>query len=171
MPSRPSSLVVAPACSDADVNLACDIMVEAADWLAARGQSLWNREALVPEKIRPMPEDGTLFLARLNDRPVGAFLLLFEDSFFWPDMPIGQALYLHKLVVRRAVAGTGVSRQLLEHAVGQTRSAGRSFLRLDCAPRPKLCAFYESAEFRYHSDRYIGSFAFRRYERSTQVSP
>jgi GNAT superfamily N-acetyltransferase len=143
-------------------------MIEAADWLAARGQPLWNRESLIPENVLPLPDKGSLFLARLAGHPVGTFILLFEDPFFWPDVSPGEALYLHKLVVRRSAAGTGLGRSLLEHAIAKARAAGRPLLRLDCAPRPKLCAFYEAAGFRHHSDRTIGSFSVCRYQRSTE---
>jgi GNAT superfamily N-acetyltransferase len=163
-----SSLVVTAACLAADVCCACDIMIEAADWLAACGQPLWNRESLTPANVLPLPDKGSLFLAHLAGHPVGAFILLFEDPFFWPDVSPGEALYLHRLVVRRSAAGTGVGYRLLEHAVAKARTAGRPFLRLDCAPRPKLCAFYEAAGFCHHSDRAIGSFSVRRYQRSTE---
>jgi GNAT superfamily N-acetyltransferase len=167
LPSPHFSLLIAPVRTDAHVRCACDIMVEAAEWLADIGQPLWNRDSLTPEKIRPLPDKGTLYLAHLGDQPVGAFVLLFEDPFFWPEAPPHEAFYLHKLVVCRSVAGTGMSRSLLEHAVGEASVAGRRFLRLDCAPRPKLCAFYESAGFRHHSDRTVGSFTACRYERTT----
>jgi GNAT superfamily N-acetyltransferase len=166
MSSPPSSFSVAPAHSDADVQCACDIMVEAADWLAATGQPLWKRESLVPEIVCPLPEKGTIYLGHLAGHPIGAFLLFYEDPFFWPDALPGEALYIHKLVIRRSAARTGLSGRLLEHAVGETRAAKRPFLRLDCAPRPKLCAFYESAGFRHHSDRILGAFTVRRYQRS-----
>jgi len=138
------SLVVAPASSDTDVQCACDIMVEAADWLIASNQPLWNPENLVPDKIRPSPENGSLLLARLAGQPVGAYVLLFEDPLFCPNASPGEALYLHKLAVRRCVARIGLGRSLLDDAVARAR-AHRPLLRLDCAPRPKLCAFYESA--------------------------
>ena len=146
-------------------------MVEAADWLAACGQPLWDRETLIPANVLPSPDKGSLFLAHLAGRPVGAFILLFEDPFFWPDVLPGEAFYLHKLVVRRSAADRGLGGGLLEHAVAKARAAGRPFLRLDCAPRPKLCAFYEAAGFRHHSDRTIGSYSVRRYQRSTESLP
>jgi hypothetical protein len=57
---------------------------------------------------------------------------------------------------------------MLEYAVAETRAFGRSFLRLDCAMRPKLWAFYEGLGFRHHSDREMGSFVIRRYERDVE---
>jgi hypothetical protein len=47
-------------------------------------------------------------------------------------------------------------------SAAEARAAGRSFLRLDCAPRPKLCEFYESAGFCYHSRRIVDGFPVHR---------
>lgn len=144
------------------------MLVEAADWLHASGQPLWRRDYLVPEKVRPSPDEGTLFLGYLAGEAVGAFILLYEDPFFWPDAGRGEALYLHKLVVRRSAAGRGLGRKLVAHALAKAREEKRRLLRLDSVPRPKLCAFYESAGFRHHSDRTVDGLLVRRYEQSTQ---
>ncbi|HEX4146676.1 MAG TPA: GNAT family N-acetyltransferase [Pirellulales bacterium] len=164
MPWQPPPLDVVPAISAAEVRSACDIMLEAADWLVACGQPLWDREAVAAANAVPQPGEGLLFLAHLAGRPVGTYVLLFEDPLYWPDVGTGKSHYVHKLAIRRSVAGTGVGRGLLTHAIATARAAGRPFLRLDCAPRPKLCAFYESAGFSYHSRRDVGSFLVCRYE-------
>jgi GNAT superfamily N-acetyltransferase len=145
-------------------------MVEAAEWLIVRGQRLWNPESLVPAKICPRPEEGTIYLARSEGRPFGTFILLFEDP-IWPDVPAGEALYIHKLAVLRSAAGTGLSRAMLEYAVGLVRAAGRPYLRLDCAPRPKLYELYESVGFHFHSLHDIGGFTLRRYQRAVKPLP
>jgi GNAT superfamily N-acetyltransferase len=108
-------------------------------------------------------------LAHIDGQAVGAFLLLFEDPDLWPEAAPGQALYIHKLAVRRSVAGRGISRAMVEYAMAETRAVGRSFLRLDCAMRPKLWAFYEGLVFRHHSDRDMGSYVIRRYERDVEA--
>lgn len=160
------SLTVAPVQSAADAQVASDILIEAAKWLASRNQSLWDRESLRPERIQDITGNTTIYLARLDGQPIGTFLLLREDPDYWPEAPPGEAFYLHKLAVRRAVAGSGVAREILESAINITHAAGRSLLRLDCAPRPQLCAFYESASFTYLSDQMVGEFTVRRYQRS-----
>jgi GNAT superfamily N-acetyltransferase len=171
MPSPSPTLAITQARSDADVRLACDILIEAADWLTSIGQSLWDRDSLTPANVRPSPTDGTLYLAHLDGQPVGTFRLQFEDPLFWPDVPPGESLYLHKLAVRRSAAGRGLSRRLLDFAVAEARAAGRPYLRLDCVHRPKLRAVYESAGFLFHSDRTVGRYAVRRYQRPTTSSP
>jgi GNAT superfamily N-acetyltransferase len=167
----PPALDVTPALSAADVLLACEVMLEAGEWLASCGQPLWNHEELAPRNVVPSPNEGTLFLARLAGRAVGSYVLLFEDPLVWPDVPLGEANYVRKLAIRRSVAGTGISRGLLEHATGKARADGRPFLRLDCVPRPKLRAFYESLGFCYHSECTVDGSILCRYQIATRPAP
>jgi hypothetical protein len=51
----PASLTISPVHSDSDVQIACDILIEAADWLKSRGQPLWNRDNLILANIKPLP--------------------------------------------------------------------------------------------------------------------
>jgi len=166
---QPSDLTVAPVQSDAEAELASSILIEAADWLASRGQPLWSPENLTPAKIRPAASVGTLYLAKLHEQAAGTFLILFEDPTFWPESKAGEALYLHKLAVRRWAAGQGLARALLGFALGEARAAGRPLLRLDCALRPKLYALYESAGFQARGEGSVGPFMARLYERPTSL--
>jgi len=84
---------------------------------------------------------------------------------FWSDMAEGDAAYVHRLAVRRAFSGQGVSTALLAWSVERTRMLGRRFLRLDTeASRAKLRALYENFGFRHHSDRQVGPYLVARYE-------
>ena len=162
-----SALVISPATTTADLQSACEILIEVAKWLSSIGQPLWKPESLVASRIFPAPDAGIVYLATIDGKPAGTFLLQNEDPVIWSDVPRGEAYYLHKLAVRRRFANQGLARQMLDFAVNETRAAGRRFLRLDCAPRPKLCRVYESAGFQFHSDRIMGTFQVRRYQRST----
>jgi GNAT superfamily N-acetyltransferase len=72
---------------------------------------------------------------------------------------------VHRLAVRRAFAGQGVSVALLEWTVDRARTLGKRYLRLDCdADRPRLRALYERFGFRLHSYRQVGSYYVARYE-------
>lgn len=88
-----------------------------------------------------------------------------EDPLFWPDVPQDESAYIHRLGVRRRVAGGVTSKALLEWAVKRTREIGRRYLRLDTdASRQKLRAVYEQFGFRHHSDRTVGPYDVARYE-------
>jgi GNAT superfamily N-acetyltransferase len=87
---------------------------------------------------------------------------------FWPDMISGTSAYLHRLAIRRAFAGKGVSQMLLTAGLEKARSLSRSYLRLDCASdREKLRQLYEAYGFVFHSYRQVGSSTYARYEFTT----
>jgi GNAT superfamily N-acetyltransferase len=149
-----------------DAAVASAILCEAAAWLEERGIPLWRPERLTPEHLLPSIERGEFCLARRAGLPVGTMLLAEEDELFWPDVPAGESLFLHKLAVRRSGAGQGIARAMLEWAAGEARRRGKTYLRLDCdGTRDRLRAHYESAGFTLHSTRQIESFLSARYER------
>ncbi|WP_297860390.1 GNAT family N-acetyltransferase [Meiothermus sp.] len=131
-----------------EVEVACDILQEAARWLMARGETLWHLDELTPEHFRPVAQQGELFLAYLNLRAVGTFTYQLSDPLFWPRIPAGTSAFLHKVAVRREVAGQGVAIAMVAWAKEQARAAGLSYLRLDTDfNRPKLRSFYERLGF------------------------
>ncbi|WP_432538033.1 GNAT family N-acetyltransferase [Kineococcus arenarius] len=55
----------------------------------------------------------------------------------------GAALYVHGLVIDRALAGQGVGARLLRWVEQRARCAGRPWVRLDCvAGNEQLCGYY-----------------------------
>ncbi len=169
----PALVTIRSATVPAELEAASSILVEVAGWLAARGMPLWEPAHLTTERLESSLGHGELFLAYGGDgAAVGTFLLQEADELFWPGDPPGEALYLHKLAVRRAAAGTGVAAAMLRWACEEAARRGRLFLRLDCdADRPALCSSYESAGFRAVDERQIGAFRARRFERVTAAPP
>ncbi len=77
----------------------------------------------------------------------------------------GEALYLHRLAVRRVASGGQVSSALLGPAVGTAAARGARYLRLDCeASQPSLRAVYERFGFTFHSEHSVGPFVVARYQ-------
>jgi GNAT superfamily N-acetyltransferase len=141
------------------------ILLEAADWLRERKMPMWRSDELTPERIASDVAEGHFFLARCGDEPAGTIKFQLQDTLFWPETPVDEAAFVHRLAVRRAFAGGELSGLLLHWAAKRARSTGRRFLRLDCeASRPRLRAVYERWGFRHHSDRQVGPYFVSRYE-------
>lgn len=105
-------------------------------------------------------------IASFDGKPVGCCALIDYDLAFWPDIPKGGSLYIHKLAVRRSAAGKGVSEALLHYAKIEAMERGISEVRLDTHQfRPKLRALYDREGFqcvaekclhgRYHTAFYL----------------
>ena len=126
---------------------------------------LWKERELEPPNIAADVGEGLFFIAERLGNAAGVVRFQLEDPVFWPDVPQGEAVHIHRLAVRRRYAGTGLSTAILRWAVQRTQSLGRPYLRLDCvAARPRLRALYESFGFRHHDDRQVGPYFVSRYE-------
>jgi GNAT superfamily N-acetyltransferase len=148
-----------------DAGLASSIMLETAEWLKQQGQALWFPEELTPEKLMCSIDAGELYLVMVRNRPVGTVIFQLHDKTYWPDMPEGDAAYIHKIILRRSATGKGLGAQIIAWAKEKARSLGMTYLRLDTeAARAKLCALYESAGFTRHSFRQVGRHYVIRYE-------
>jgi GNAT superfamily N-acetyltransferase len=142
------------------------MLIEAAQWVDAMGEVMWDTGELAPERIAAETAAGQFYLALADGEPAGAIRFQLEDTLFWPDLPDDHtSAFVHRLVVRRHYKGQGISKALLQWAVDHARAVGRSHLRLDCdKTRPKLMALYEGFGFQFHSFRQVGPYHVARYE-------
>ena len=141
------------------------VLQEAARWLSGRGEPLWCDDELCEQQIAADVAAGLFFVAEYEGEVAGVVKFQLEDPLFWPDMPTGEACFVHRLAVRRKFASGGISTALLNWAAERTKNAGRNYLRLDTdAARPKLRAVYERCGFTHHSDRQVGPYFVARYE-------
>jgi GNAT superfamily N-acetyltransferase len=149
----------------ADAPVVEQMLREAARWVDALGVTMWSEGELESDAIAREVADGQFFLAEIGGAPAGAIRFQERDPLFWPDLPQGDSAFVHRLVVRRAFKGQGISQALLEWSKQRARLLGKRFLRLDCdAERTRLRALYEAAGFRVHSYRQVGPYDVARYE-------
>ena len=145
--------------------LVSSILTEACHWLERSGMALWRAEQLTPERVAPDVAAGRFFLAWANGEAIGTVRLTPTDPLFWPEAAPDEALYLHRLAVRRRVAGGDVSHALLRFAADRAAGEGRGLLRLDVdAARPRLRAVYERFGFVFHSEREVRGLVVARYQ-------
>lgn len=158
--------VVIREASAADARLIADTLTEAAKWVEQLdGTIMWVEGELEEDRVRAEVHAGMFVVAEIEGQIAGALRFQLEDRLFWPDLDARDSAFVHRLAVRRAFAGRGVSIALLEWTVDRARMLGKRYLRLDCdADRPHLRAFYERFGFRLHSYRQVGSYYVSRYE-------
>jgi GNAT superfamily N-acetyltransferase len=127
---------------------AASVIHEAAAWIASIGQPLWDPESMTEEKLLEHNREDEFFAGYLDGKAVAAMILKFEDLDFWPELPSGSSGFIHKLSVRRAFSGKGLSAQMIERAGTECRKRGITALRLDCdSEREALRKLYESNGF------------------------
>jgi GNAT superfamily N-acetyltransferase len=149
----------------AEAALVSEVLVEAASWLRESGTPLWEPAQIGTAQVAPDVEAGLFFLAWSGADAVGTMRLAATDPLFWPDATPGEALYLHRLAVRRSASGGGTSSALLGWAARHAASRGARYLRLDCETcRPRLRRFYERFGFVFHRERTVGRAVVARYQ-------
>ena len=157
-------IIIRPATMQ-DLDAAVGILDEAARWLEQSGMPMWRDNELTAERVAADIAANLFYLAECSGELAGTLKFQLEDPQFWPDLPQGEAAYIHRLAVRRRFAGQDVSTALMQWAVERARSLGRRCLRLDTeASRPRLRAVYERFGFRHHSDKQVGPYFVARYE-------
>jgi GNAT superfamily N-acetyltransferase len=152
-PARPEDAAVVAALLD-----------EATVWVGERGYEQWPlpfpRDQLLAAIAR-----GEVYLAEAGGETVATVTLLWNDQMYWGERP-PDAAYVHKLAVRRACAGQGIGRAIVEWADRTAAKAGRQFLRLDClGDNPGIRRYYEELGFEHRGDLVLNGRTMSIYER------
>jgi protein-tyrosine phosphatase len=137
----------------ADLDTVLGILNDATRNLLQRGiPTVWKPAEFSRQEFLEQALRGEVFIAFLEDVPVGTFILQWSDLKWWGDKPPDSG-YIHKLAIRPEYAGKGIGVEMLRWAEEQARSAGKKFLRLNClAEDPKIRDYYERAGFVHVDD-------------------
>jgi GNAT superfamily N-acetyltransferase len=147
-----------------DVELVASLLDEATRWVGELGFEQWPL---------PFPRDeleaaiarGEVYVAELEGDVVATVTRLWDDPMYWGERP-PDALYVHKLAVRRDRAGRSIGAAIVEWADAQAAAGGRSFLRLDCLrDNPAIRGYYERLGFEHRADLELGRRWMSLYER------
>ncbi len=147
-----------------EAQITASILHEAATYLDSIGQSLWKGDDLALSQIEQGIANGECYLAYWEGEAVGTCKFQLKDDLFWPEIPEGTSAFLHRLAVKRKVAGMGISTRMLDWAKQRARELDLDYLRLDCAIRPKLCALYERNGFVKLREKQVGPYRVALYE-------
>jgi GNAT superfamily N-acetyltransferase len=143
--------IVIRAADPTEAPLVAALLAEVAQWLRDHSILQWDPAEFTPALVARWQAMGVVLLAWHGDEAIGTVSLSLHDDPLWRDVP-APAVYLHKLAVRRSVAGQGVSHALLRASAAWAAAQGARVIRLDCwAGNAKLRAFYANAGYTLHS--------------------
>jgi GNAT superfamily N-acetyltransferase len=163
----PSAVVSIRRALVGEAAVVASVLGEAAEWLRRRGDPLWDASEVAAESIQAEVNAGDYVLAFVADQAAGTARVTSEDTLHWPEAAAGEALYLHRLAVRRFYAGGPVSKAIVEWALSSAAALGCRFLRLDCeASRQRLRALYESMGFALVDERVVAAHTAARFQRA-----
>ena len=123
------------------------ILREAALWSGRFGESIWDPDSFEIEQYVRLASIGEL-VGGFDEAGMAAIMLLQDvDPVVWSDDPPKQAVYLHKIAVRRRAAGRGWLPTMIDYAAIMARRAGASWIRLDTVPLPRMIDLYRELGF------------------------
>jgi ribosomal protein S18 acetylase RimI-like enzyme len=131
----------------AEAGEALAILVEATAWSARFGEPIWPIGSFTLDEQKALAAAGELVGGFDRGQMSACMRLQPKDDLVWPGDPPGEALYVHKVAVRRDAAGQGWASTLMEYAVSQARAAGAAAVRLDTVPHARMIGMYEAFGF------------------------
>ena len=139
----------------ADIVTITGILEEAAFWITSLGLDQWQPGSFLDtasqKRIAQNMNHGEVYLASYEKQTIGTITVQEGgalDEELWGHETLHDALYIHRVAIRRTFAGKGIGEILLHWAEQLAIDAGKTFLRLDCmADNAALCAYYERYGF------------------------
>lgn len=128
-----------------------EILLDAVNWMKKNQLcNQWNENSIKWNSLSKDYKISDFYIKYRNEVPAACVALTDLDLKYWPEIPQGRSLYLHKLTVRREFAGKGISNELINFAKNLSLERGINSLRLDCnLQRDKLMKLYEKEGFKY----------------------
>ena len=146
-----------------DVPAVAAILDEATAFVRTKGTDQWP----VPfpqDELRERVARDELYLVELDGETAATFTLLLDDPWFWGARE-ADAVYLHKLAIRRSYAGRGLGMRVVAWIARHAKTCGRAFIRLDCQrDLPGIRRYYEGLGFELQGEKENGRFAWALYE-------
>lgn len=108
------------------------VMREVAAWGRERGFRVWLDEWLTPNELLTdeiKPEN--FCIGKVNGEVACAFILQNTDVQYWGNTPVNEAVYLHKLCVRREFAHQSMTKSVVEAIRKECKKNGVKYIRLD----------------------------------------
>ncbi|MBQ8383308.1 MAG: GNAT family N-acetyltransferase [Clostridia bacterium] len=143
-----------------DIPVIEDILFDVTDYFEKIGDPQWRKYDVTWPGLAVYFRIEDFRIAYLGDIPIGCMVILDKDDYFWPEIPKGGSLYIHKLAVRRAYAGQGFALEMIDYVKSLSVERGINQVRLDCrAYKHKLRRLYEEAGFTLVKEAVLGDYS------------
>ena len=147
-----------------DATTVAELLDEATRWVQDLGYEQWPLP-FPRDELAAAIDRGEVYVVEDEGDAVATVTLLWDDPMYWGDRP-PDAVYVHKLAVRRDRSGRGIGAAIVAWANAEAIEAGRDFLRLDCLrDNPGIREYYDQLGFEHRGDLTLGGRQMSLYER------
>lgn len=113
------------------------------------GKKQWEVNDVSWKELSKLYNIEDFYLGYQDDELAVVCCIVDIDNFFWPEIPAGTSLFLHKLCVSRKYKGLGYADKMLDFYKEYGKDKGYSMIRLDCrSNKPDLIRLYERNDFK-----------------------
>ena len=138
------------------------LLIEMAEWFKDNGSTQWNGllQGIDSHRTEEAILRGDVFICKAEEEIAGMVMLLQKpsewDKNLWAlqeEQP-NEAIYLHRLAIRRKYAKHQLGEEILNWCKGSIRFEGKDKIRLDClASNEFLNAFYRRTGYTYVGEK------------------
>lgn len=134
-----------------DISVIEDILLDAVIWMKENKlQNQWDEHNIKWNSLSKSYQIKDFYIKYENNIPAACMAITDFDQQYWPEIPQGKSLYIHKLAVKREFSGKGFSKELINFAKNIAIKGRIKSLRLDCnLEKNKLRTLYENEGFIY----------------------
>jgi GNAT superfamily N-acetyltransferase len=115
-----------------DILIIENILSDVDCWMDSNNLLHWGKENIQWAVLSQNYRIDDFYIAYEEDIPVACMALIDFDPIFWPDIPKGKSLFLHKIAVKRDFASKGYSKELIDFAKEAAKLRNIQTIRLDC---------------------------------------
>jgi len=150
------------------IDIALDLLKEAALWLGEKKIDYWQEWINPSERSRNWVKQGfdfgQFYFTVLNNEVVGMFSLRMENELVWGKRA-NKIGYVHAFTTKRAYAGKGLGKRILDKIADECRKKGLDFIRLDCGAEVlRLRKYYEDYGFKFIREKKVKGYNLAFYE-------
>ena len=146
--------------TEVDIPVIEEILFDVTDYYEKIGDPQWRKYDVTWPGLAVYFQIEDFCIAYLDGVPMGCMVILDKDNYFWPEIPKGASLYIHKLAVKRAYAGRGFALEMIDYVKSLSMERGCGEVRLDCRSyKDKLRRLYESAGFALVKEAVVGDYS------------
>lgn len=142
-----------------------ELLQSAVRYLHSIHSPLWSEHQVSVEGLKAIYQlDELCFFVGDQDETLGVVFLQTADPYFWPEIAVGDSLFVHKLAIDPVHKGKGYGSAALQLIMREAKARHLRCVRLDCDDREPLHRFYTGNGFKLVDIKMLQEFRVARYE-------
>ena len=124
------------------------LLEEAIVYQRKNGYSLWTNFDM--DVIRNEIKTNSQYKILIENEIACVFSVVFSDKVIWMEREIGDALYLHRILVNPKHKGKRLFGEILKWSISEANNKNLAYIRMDTwGDNPSIIAYYKTFGFKF----------------------